>query len=47
MAQKMGFNKFNFERITEEKMPKYIKAVQSAAKKNYKPMIEIFRKLEE
>lgn len=46
-AQKMGFNKFNFVKITEERMPEYIKAVQSATEKNYKPMIELFRKLEE
>jgi cell filamentation protein len=47
MAQKMGFNTFNFEEIPEERMPEYIKAVQAAAEKNYKPMIELFRKLEE
>jgi cell filamentation protein len=47
MAQKMGFNTFNFEEIPEERMPNYIKAVQAAAEKNYKPMIELFRKLEE
>lgn len=47
MAQKIGFNKFNFEEITEERMPEYIKAVQAAAEKNYQRMIELFRKLEE
>ena len=34
MAQKMGFNTFNFEEIPEERMPNYIKAVQAAAEKN-------------
>jgi len=47
MAQKIGFNTFNFEEIPGERMPDYIKAVQAAAEKNYKPMIELFRKLEE
>lgn len=47
MAQKMRFGKFNFEEITDDHMPEYIRAVQSAAEKNYTPMIELFRKLEE
>lgn len=46
MALKFGFDTFHFENITDAKMPEYIKAVQSATEKNYKPMIELFRKLE-
>lgn len=45
MAQKMGFGKFNFDEITDEHMPEYIRAVQSAAEKNDIPIIELFRKL--
>ena len=49
IALKRGFGRFNFEKITEEKMPEYIAAVQAAvqaaADKNYKPMIKLFRSL--
>tara|TARA_R110002049_G_scaffold283373_1_gene463409 strand:+ start:372 stop:989 length:618 start_codon:yes stop_codon:yes gene_type:complete len=40
------FSKFKFEKITKKKMPEYIKAIQSAAEKNYQPMIQLFRMLE-
>jgi cell filamentation protein len=40
---KRGFHRFNFEKITEKSMPEYIAAVQAAADKNYKPMIQLFR----
>lgn len=43
IALKCGFEKFNFEKITDKKMPDYIKAVQSAADKNYEPMIGLFQ----
>lgn len=46
MAIKTGFEKFNFENITEERMPEYIKAVQFATAKDDQPMIDLFRKLE-
>jgi cell filamentation protein len=42
---KSGFERFNFEKITEKNMPEYIKAVQAAPDKNYEPMIQIFRSL--
>lgn len=45
IALKLGFEKFNFEKINDQKMPEYIKAVQSAAEKNYKPIIQLFRML--
>ncbi len=45
IAVKFDFDKFNFEKITEKQMSTYIKAVQSAAKQNYQPMIELFRML--
>lgn len=45
IALKRGFHRFNFEKITEKKMPEYIAAVQAAAEKNYKPMINLFRSL--
>ncbi|MDR9417771.1 Fic/DOC family protein [Gracilimonas sp.] len=43
---KFDFDKFRFEKITEKGMSEYIKAVQSAAEKNYQPMIQLFRMLE-
>ncbi|MFO7799822.1 Fic/DOC family protein [Rhodohalobacter sp.] len=46
IAAKFDFKKFSFGKITEKKMSEYIKAVQSAAEKNYQPMIELFRMLE-
>jgi cell filamentation protein len=46
MALKFGFDTFHFERITDTKMPEYIKGVQSAAEKDYKPMKDLFKKLE-
>ena len=45
IALKSGFERFNFENITEKRMPEYIKAVQAAADKNYEPMITLFRSL--
>ncbi len=45
IALKSGFDRFNFEKITEKRMPEYITAVQTAADKNYKPMIRLFRSL--
>lgn len=45
IALKSGFDRFIFEKITEKRMPKYITAVQSAADKNYEPMIQLFRSL--
>lgn len=45
IALKRGFDRFNFEKITEEKMPEYIAAVQAAADKDYQPMNYIFRSL--
>lgn len=46
IAVKFDLDKFRFEKITEKKMPEYIKAVQSAAETNYHPMIQLFRMLE-
>lgn len=40
-----GFDRFNFEKITEKSMPEYIASVQAAAEKNYEPMIQLFRSL--
>lgn len=45
IAMKSGFERFNFEKITEKSMPEYIAAVQAAPDKNYEPMIQIFRSL--
>ena len=45
IALKTGFERFNFEKITKKRMPEYIKAVQSAAHKNYEPMITLFKSL--
>ena len=45
IALKSGFDRFNFEKITEKIMPEYITAVQAAADKNYEPMIRLFRSL--
>lgn len=46
LALKHGFDRFHFEVIRESRMPEYIKAVQSAADKNYDPMKKLFRDLE-
>jgi len=35
---KSGFDRFNFGKITENRMPEYITAVQASAEKNYEPM---------
>jgi len=43
IALKSGFDRFNFEKITEKRMPEYVTAVQAAADKNYEPMIRLFR----
>jgi cell filamentation protein len=45
IALKNGFDRFNFEMITDKQMPKYISAVQEASVKNYQPMIQLFRSL--
>jgi cell filamentation protein len=45
IALKSGFDRFNFEKITEKRMPEYIGTVQAAANKNYEPMIQLFRSL--
>jgi cell filamentation protein len=45
IALKSRFDRFNFEKITEKRMPEYITAVQAAADKNYEPMIRLFRSL--
>ena len=45
IALKSGFERFNFEKIDEKKMPDYIAAVQSAADKNYDPMTTLFKSL--
>ena len=45
IALKSRFDRFNFEKITEKRMPEYIAAVQAAADKNYEPMIQLFRSL--
>jgi cell filamentation protein len=45
IALKSGFDRFNFEKITKKRMPKYITAVQAAADKNYESMIQLFRSL--
>ena len=44
-ALRSGFDRFNFEKITDKRMPEYIAAVQAAADKNYEPMTRIFRSL--
>jgi len=43
IALKSGFERFNFEKITENRMEEYISAVQVAADKNYEPMTKLFR----
>lgn len=45
IALKSGFERFNFEKIDEKKLPDYIVAVQSAADKNYEPMTTLFKSL--
>lgn len=45
IALKSGFDRFNFEKITEKNMSEYIASVQAATDKNYKPMIKLFRSL--
>lgn len=45
IALKRGFNRFNFEKVTDKKMPKYVSAVQAATDKNYEPMTQLFRSL--
>lgn len=45
IALKSGFERFNFEKITEKIMPEYIKAVQAASDINYEPMITLFKNL--
>ncbi len=42
IALKNGFDRFNFEIITEKRMAEYITAVQTAAEKNYEQMIQLF-----
>ncbi|MDI6403159.1 Fic family protein, partial [Balneolaceae bacterium ANBcel3] len=45
VALKHGFERFHFDVIKESRMNEYIKAVQSAADKNYEPMEELFKDL--
>jgi cell filamentation protein len=45
IALKSGFDRFNFEKITEKRMPEYIASVQATADKNYEPMIQLFKSL--
>lgn len=45
IALKGDMERFNFEDISEKRMPEYISAVQSAAEQNYEPMIKLFRSL--
>jgi len=47
IALKNGFERFDFEKITEKRMPEYITAVQAAADENYEPMINLFRSLKQ
>lgn len=43
IAVKNGFERFDFERILENRMNEYIAGVQAAADKNYEPMKALFR----
>lgn len=45
IALKRGFERFNFHKITDKRMPEYIQAVQKASNRDYKPMIRLFRSL--
>ncbi len=45
IALKYGFERFHFDVIKESRMDEYIKAIQSAAEKNYEPMKKLFRDL--
>jgi cell filamentation protein len=47
IALKHGFESFNFDSIKKDRMDEYIYCVQSAADKNYQPMIELFKTLRE
>ena len=47
IALKHGFESFNFDPIKKNRMDEYIFCVQSAADKNYQPMIELFKTLKE
>lgn len=45
VALKHGFERFHFDEIKESRKNEYIKAVQSAAEKNYESMKKLFRDL--
>ena len=45
MARKQGYTGLNFEKIDDKVFVKYVKAVQSAAGKNYMPMENIINLL--
>ena len=45
MSLKYGFNRFSFDYLKPNKMEEYIAAVQSAADKNYQPMVNLFKSL--
>jgi cell filamentation protein len=45
IALKHGFEPFNFDWISKNRMDEYIASVQSAADKNYQPMKELFNVL--
>jgi len=47
IAVKHGFEPFNFDWIREHRMQEYIFSVQSAADKNYRPMMDLFTQLRE
>ena len=47
IALKHGFESFNFDPIKKNRMDEYIFCVQSAADKNYQPMIGLFKTLRE
>jgi cell filamentation protein len=43
MGRKQGIESLNFDKIDNKIYPKYVSAVQSAGKKNFKPMIQIMK----
>lgn len=46
IALKGGRERFDFENITNQRMPEYISAVQSAADQNYEPMKRLLKNLQ-
>lgn len=43
MARKQGIESLNFDKISDEVFPRYVSAVQSAASKDYRPMVEVMK----